>query len=281
MSKIISFLNRKGGTGKTTNAVNVAKEIRRLGFSITLIETDRNYSLNALRATESFSPKIDGIGIKYATELNAIRVLKSMKALGPDFIIVDGAAEMKPDILAGIAAISDLTIIPTNTNPVEVDTTRQTLRDIAEAVWTNAKVKVALLPSRIHWLTEQTTVERALALLKTPVLPYVPNYKDLTYMNTHRPVQLYKAITKHILNALTDPRFIFQPDKDALKACYDFSNENRNTPDEAHHYTKCEYSKCDKGNPPGYFYNKSAKGRFCCDTHRVMASRERAKTIPA
>ena len=54
MAKIISFISRKGGTGKTTNAINLATILHQLGHRITLIETDTNYTLSTLRKMELF-----------------------------------------------------------------------------------------------------------------------------------------------------------------------------------------------------------------------------------
>ena len=54
MTKIISFISRKGGTGKTTNAINLATMLHSLGHKVALIETDTNYTLNTLRKLEVF-----------------------------------------------------------------------------------------------------------------------------------------------------------------------------------------------------------------------------------
>jgi len=45
VTKIISFLNRKGGTGKTTSAINAGCILQRQGFETTIIETDANHTL--------------------------------------------------------------------------------------------------------------------------------------------------------------------------------------------------------------------------------------------
>jgi chromosome partitioning protein len=49
MAKVISFISRKGGTGKTTNAINLATTLNTLGKRVVLVETDTNYTLNTLR----------------------------------------------------------------------------------------------------------------------------------------------------------------------------------------------------------------------------------------
>ena len=52
MPKIISFISRKGGTGKTTNAINLATALHESGKKVLLVETDTNYTLNTLRKME-------------------------------------------------------------------------------------------------------------------------------------------------------------------------------------------------------------------------------------
>jgi chromosome partitioning protein len=54
MTKIISFISRKGGTGKTTNAIHFATMLHSLGHSLAMLETDTNYTLNTLRKMELY-----------------------------------------------------------------------------------------------------------------------------------------------------------------------------------------------------------------------------------
>lgn len=49
MAKVISFISRKGGTGKTTNAINLATSLHETGKKVLLVETDANYTLSTLR----------------------------------------------------------------------------------------------------------------------------------------------------------------------------------------------------------------------------------------
>src|SRR5688572_25014388 len=60
MAKVISFISRKGGTGKTTNAINLATTLNALGKRVVLVETDTNYTLNTLRKMELFKSKENG-----------------------------------------------------------------------------------------------------------------------------------------------------------------------------------------------------------------------------
>jgi chromosome partitioning protein len=54
MTKIISFISRKGGTGKTTSAIHFATMLHSLGHSLVMLETDTNYTLTTLRKMELY-----------------------------------------------------------------------------------------------------------------------------------------------------------------------------------------------------------------------------------
>lgn len=255
MTKVISFLNRKGGTGKTTTAVNVTKVLTSKGFRVTLIETDRNTPTSIIEMTETYTAP-EELKIVHATELNAARIIKQMKGTR-DFLIVDGAAEMSKETLCGIAKLSDLVLIPTNTNEIEINASRMTLADLAGT----QKLKVAILPTRIHWSTNPGTVLDSLACLHTPVLPAIISWKELTYLNIQHPAErIFRTFTNRLLKILND-----------TTGSYDFSADNRNTVShvrEARHYLKCGYRKCDIND--GYYYSTSAKSRFCCPTHKTL-----------
>jgi chromosome partitioning protein len=94
MSRIVSFISRKGGTGKTTNAINLATTLFAMGKKVLLVETDTNYTLNTLRKMEVFKSKetrdsfelLGSQDDKVAGELAAIKSSK-----GAEIIVVDSA----------------------------------------------------------------------------------------------------------------------------------------------------------------------------------------------
>ena len=43
--KVISFLNPKGGSGKTTAVINIATALSRIGYNIAVVDTDPQMSL--------------------------------------------------------------------------------------------------------------------------------------------------------------------------------------------------------------------------------------------
>jgi chromosome partitioning protein len=96
MSTIISFISRKGGTGKTTNAINLATTLHQMGKRVLLVETDTNYTLNTLRKMEIFksSDGKNGFELLGSQDGQVADELVSMKQRrGTDFIIVDSAGK--------------------------------------------------------------------------------------------------------------------------------------------------------------------------------------------
>ena len=59
MTKVISFISRKGGSGKTTNAINLATSLHDMKKKVLLVETDPNYTLISSRKINDFKNKLN------------------------------------------------------------------------------------------------------------------------------------------------------------------------------------------------------------------------------
>lgn len=262
----ISFLQRKGGCGKTTNAVNVAKELRRRGHKVLLVETDRNYTAKAIKATDSYiAPQsgltVDHITGKQLTEQGVIAYLKKVQSENFNYIIVDGAAEMSAAVLCGIAQMSNAVIIPSNDDTIEIEGAELTLRDLAPCINSNPHIRLAILPNRIQWLKLQATVQNDFAHLNVPLLPYMPRYKEYRIQTHKNPGGLYRGLVRSII--ALQGGVTLTPELSATTA--------------KRHFLKCSFSKCKKGNPAGWFYSDRSDAVACCGSHRVMAGREKEK----
>lgn len=210
MAKTIAFISRKGGTGKTTNAINMANALCERGYHVVVFETDINYTLSVLRKRER-RRVAEGKRIPdlvRTEETSMVKMIKTFQNDGvTDYIIVDTAAGNTTSYCTNrLCVLSDMVIVPTSLSINDVLVTEQTLKDILPAKKENPALKVYLLPNRVHSLTSSETIQRTLAHLNVPILNVViPNKKTYTHPSTVRAPQGYNDVLNVILKELEAP----------------------------------------------------------------------------
>ena len=206
MSTIISFISRKGGTGKTTNAINLATTLHHMGKRVLLVETDTNYTLNTLRKMEIFKSSNGKNGFELlgsqdgqvADELSAIKQRRST-----DFIIVDSAGKTTDEGIKKLCLVSDAVIVPTSLTQNDLLVTYQTVSDLGPARQLNPALRIIILPNRIHSLTNIFTVRENLKNLDAIILPVMVPQKNLfVNFSTLDAEKEYQPIAQAILNNL-------------------------------------------------------------------------------
>jgi chromosome partitioning protein len=203
MSKIISFISRKGGTGKTTNAINLATTLHHIGKKVVLVETDTNYTLNTLRKMEVF--KTEGkknsfniLGSQDQQVAEELEVLKQKK--DTDIVIVDSAGKTTDEGIKKLCLISDIVIVPTSLTQNDLLVTYQTITDLAPARELNSKLKILILPNRIHSATNLYTVRENLKNLDAIILTKIVPQKNLfVNFSTIDAEMEYQPIAQEIL----------------------------------------------------------------------------------
>jgi chromosome partitioning protein len=203
MTKVISFISRKGGTGKTTNAINLATMLHSLGYVVRLIETDTNYTLTTLRKMELFKTgaKEEQLFTITPSEDQLIaEELESYKKQKIDFIILDTAGKTTDVSIKKICVASDLVLIPTSLSQNDLLVTYQTVEDLKPAKALNKNLKIAILPNRIHGSTRTKTISSMLDQLDAHILEnFVPSRNMFTQSSTILAEKDYLGITKEIL----------------------------------------------------------------------------------
>jgi len=208
MVKVISFISRKGGTGKTTNAINLATMLESIGNKVVLVETDTNYTLNTIRKMELFKtgakenqlfPILASVDDKISDELVALKKQKY------DYIILDTAGKTTDNSIKKICVQSDLVIVPTSLSQNDLLVTFQTIEDLKPAKELNKNLKIAVLPNRINGLTKTKSITTALSELDAIILQnYVPSRNIFSQTSTIIPEKEYLTITKEIITLLED-----------------------------------------------------------------------------
>ena len=207
MTKVISFISRKGGTGKTTNAINLATSLHQLKKNVLLVETDTNYTISSIRKIELFKLKkkkdpyfkiIGSIDNRAATEITGLK-----KSGDYDYIIVDSAGKTTDKGIRELCLESDMVLITTSLTQNDLLVAFQTVKDLRPAEKLNANLKICILPNRIHSLTRFTTVMTQLAQLDSEIIQtYVPQRKTYTTPSTVKADRRYKNVAKQIIKQL-------------------------------------------------------------------------------
>jgi chromosome partitioning protein len=139
---IISFVNQKGGVGKTTSAINVAASLKRRNYEVRFIDADPQGSASRWQAVESN---------------NAFEVVHHPEPISKgdieafsqncDFLVIDAPPAIG-DITKSILAVTDLSIIPLSPSSLDIWSCRGTLDMVDEAQVENPDLNVKLLINR-------------------------------------------------------------------------------------------------------------------------------------
>lgn len=122
--KVISFLQSKGGVGKTTSVINVAHVLAK-NFNIAVVDTDQQASLINWN-----KPQRANFGIYAAeSEKDIYKIRKSLNSF--DYVLIDGAAQLSV-ITSASVMVSDLVIIPVSPSPLDFNASGAVL-DVIEA----------------------------------------------------------------------------------------------------------------------------------------------------
>ena len=114
MMKYISILNPKGGCGKTTLAINLARALVLQGRQILLIDSDPQGSARDWHAA-AHTPVVDLVGLNQARDVKRLGAMASNYELA----VIDGAAKLE-DMTAEVIKISDLIMIPIGPSPFDL-----------------------------------------------------------------------------------------------------------------------------------------------------------------
>jgi chromosome partitioning protein len=139
---IISFVNQKGGVGKTTSAINIAASLKRRNYKIGFVDADPQGSAMHWHAVE---------------DNNAFEVLHHPEPISKieitelsqnyDYLVID-APPAFGDITKSILAVTDLSIIPLSPSSLDIWSCRGTLEMVDEAREENPDLNVKLLINR-------------------------------------------------------------------------------------------------------------------------------------
>lgn len=140
---IISILNQKGGTGKTTLAVNMAREYTKRTLKTLLVDSDSQGS--ALRWHEESGGELIDLTCLPVNTLDK-DVVKFKDRY--ERIIIDGIPKVSPLTICAIKA-ADVVLIPVQPSPYDIWATEDLVRLVQERIqMTEGKLKAAFVVCR-------------------------------------------------------------------------------------------------------------------------------------
>jgi len=156
---IIGVLNRKGGVGKTTIAINVAATLAVAGVRVLLVDADPQASALSWSSLRERDPLFAVIAMARPTLHREIPAI----AAKFDVVIIDGGPGVNDLGRAAILA-SDLVLVPVQPSPYDVWAAAETVQQIREARRLRPRLNAAFIINR---KVANTTIGRQAMLTLT------------------------------------------------------------------------------------------------------------------
>ena len=115
MANVISVLNPKGGTGKTTLSVHLARALHNSGEKVLLVDSDRQGSARDWNSAGEGKGGFPVVGLDRPTLDKDVASL----AQGYGWVLVDGAAKLEK-MVASAVKVADLVLIPVQPSPLDI-----------------------------------------------------------------------------------------------------------------------------------------------------------------
>ena len=164
----ILVANPKGGSGKTTVATNLAGLFAARGFSVVLADMDRQQS-----AASWLARRPDDLPQIPLWAMDADR--KDLKALHPDWLVVDSPAALHGENLTSLVRKIDLVLVPVAPSSFDMEATQHFLTELrAQKPIRKGESQIAVVGNRVDERTIATAeLEEFLKTLELPILSYL------------------------------------------------------------------------------------------------------------
>ena len=178
--RIISFVQFKGGVGKTTLAINLAGELSHRNISTTVIDSDPQGN-----ATQWAGPQKLMFPVRHEllTRRNSLEWVRDVLKSRSEYIIIDTPAGVSPTFEVA-TLIADVLIVPCGPSSLDIDSAARTVKKARELRRNDdhsSQPKIVLAPNRVDPSTEEgRQIADALAEFGEKVAPPV-NF-DIEYV---------------------------------------------------------------------------------------------------
>ena len=150
MGQLVAVGNMKGGTGKSTIAVNLASAMAAAGQSVVLIDADAQGTATDWHAGHRLPAPVETLPLTDGRDAHAWVARALELKIGAERVVVD----LPPQVGSGVAAallIADLLIVPVTPSGVDLRATGRVLDLLrrARAVRGGTKPLCLLVPNRV------------------------------------------------------------------------------------------------------------------------------------
>jgi chromosome partitioning protein len=141
--RVIAVLNQKGGVGKTTIAVHLARSYQLSGHEVMLVDSDPQGSARDWAAANSVQP-LTVVGLDRPT------LDRDVKRLGcGGVVVIDGAPQLK-DMAASAVKAADLVVIPVQPSPYDIWATADLVDLVKQRIEiTDGRFRAVFVVSRV------------------------------------------------------------------------------------------------------------------------------------
>ena len=146
--KIISLMNEKGGSGKSTIATNLATALHREGKRVILVDADPQ---GTARDWREASP--EGANLPPVIALDRPAMLDSIKSMSADYIVIDTPAKAEA-MAAGVVRISHVALVVIQPSGADVWASAATVKLIRQKIDVGGHIDAAFLVNRASGTTK-------------------------------------------------------------------------------------------------------------------------------
>lgn len=161
---IITIGSHKGGTGKSTLAVNLAAIYQRAGHRVIVIEADPSVSTSSTWAARREAHE-DLAPVTVLRKTGGLNVTLEGLERAYDLVLVDTAGKDSAELRTA-ALVSDVLVIPTNADNPDLDSTSEFLARMDEARIINPTLKMLVVITRAPTHAKSKHREAAIAALE-------------------------------------------------------------------------------------------------------------------
>ena len=141
--KIIATLNEKGGTGKTTIAINLAAALRRQGNCVVIVDADPQGTATDWRAATRADIVMPAV-VPVHRHQDLEGVIRAMQA---DYVLIDTPAKAA-QMAAAVIRLADVALIVLQPSGPDVWATASTVKLIQSRINAGSKIDAAFLVNR-------------------------------------------------------------------------------------------------------------------------------------